>query len=48
MRLEGRERAAATLAALGRVDTIDDIERCTTRLRPGDTVAAGEPSFSWT
>lgn len=33
MRAEGKEQAAAILAALGGVENIDEIEPCTTRLR---------------
>ena len=33
MRPQGRDQAAAILAALGGVDNIDEIEPCTTRLR---------------
>ena len=33
MKPEGRDQAAAILAALGGVDNIDEIEPCTTRLR---------------
>ena len=33
MRPEGKEQAAAILAALGGVENIEEIEPCTTRLR---------------
>jgi len=43
MRPEGRDQAAAILAALGGVDNIDEIEPCTTRLR--SLVRDARPSY---